>query len=344
MKTNLLDLSYNELQQEIAKYDKSAFRAKQINQWLMKGASFDEMTNLSKSLRQSLKENYITGHAVIELKQVSSIDNTIKYLFRFHDDVLVEGVVMSYKFGKTLCMSTQAGCNMGCIFCASGADGKRRDLSQGDMLAQVIAANNDIGEERSLNNIVLMGSGEPFDNYDNTINFLRRLNSEDGLKIGWRSISLSTCGLVDKIEKFAQENMPITLCISLHAGLDETRKKIIPIANLYTIKETISAAKQYFDKTGRRIIIEYAMIDNLNDDRQNANALIKQIRQLNCNVNIIKLNDGPGGFKASSKNKIDEFMRVLNDNKIQVTLRRTMGADIEGACGQLKSAYDNSRV
>ena len=326
----------DELKEEIAKFDSSKFRYKQIYSWLQKGADFDEMSNISKSLRDNLKENYVTGHAEIYSKLVSQIDGTIKYLFKMYDGALIEGVLMPYDYGNTFCMSTQAGCSMACAFCSSAIDGKTRDLSDGDMLAQAIAVVKDVGGERPINNIVLMGSGEPFDNYENTLRFLRRINSKDSLNIGYRSISLSTCGLVGKMYDFAEENIPVTMCISLHAGNDETRKQIMPIANKYSVKETIKAAKNYFDVSGRRIIIEYVLIAGINDDKKNAEDLAKAIRGLNCNVNVIRLNAGREGFLPTDNRATKSFLKALNDNKVKATLRRSMGSDINGACGQLR--------
>ena len=336
MKKSLLDLSIDQLKEEIAKHDNSKFRYKQIYTWLQKGAGFDEMSNIPKDLRDVLSKNYVTGHAEIYTKLVSEIDGTIKYLFRLYDGVLIEGVLMPYDYGNTFCMSTQAGCSMACAFCSSAIDGKTRDLTDGDMLSQIIAVTKDVGGERPVNNIVMMGSGEPFDNYDNTIRFLRRINSKDSMNIGYRSISLSTCGLVEEMYEFTNENIPVTMCISLHAGNDETRKKIMPIAKKYTINETIKAAKEYFDVTGRRIIIEYVLIAGVNDDKKNAEDLARAIRGLNCNVNVIRLNVGREGFNPTSKKTTNEFLQALKDNKVKATLRRSMGADINGACGQLR--------
>lgn len=336
MKKSLLDFDINELKQELLKIENNKFRYKQIYSWLQKGASFDEMSNIPKNLRDKLKEDYVTGHAEIDTKLVSQIDGTIKYLFKLYDGVLVEGVLMPYEYGNTFCMSTQAGCSMACAFCSSAIDGKSRDLTDGDMLAQAIAVVKDIGGERPINNIVLMGSGEPFDNYDNTIRFLKRINSTDSLNIGYRSISLSTCGLVDKMNDFSEENIPVTMCISLHAGNDDTRNKIMPIAKKYTVKETIDAARNYFDKTGRRVIIEYVLIDGINDNRENAEDLAKAIKGLNCNVNVIRLNAGRQGFLPTNTKKTKEFMKALSDNKVKAILRRSMGSDINGACGQLR--------
>ncbi|MBN2879382.1 MAG: 23S rRNA (adenine(2503)-C(2))-methyltransferase RlmN [Clostridia bacterium] len=336
MKRSLLDLDINELKEELLKIENNKFRYKQVYSWLQKGASFDEMTNIPKSLVEILKDNYSTGHAGIHTKLVSEIDGTIKYIFELHDGVLVEGVLMPYDYGNTFCMSTQAGCSMACAFCSSALDGKTRDLTDGDMLAQIIAVTKDAGGERPVNNIVMMGSGEPFDNYENTVRFLRRINSENSLNIGFRSISLSTCGLVEKMDRFTEENIPVTMCISLHGGNDETRQKIMPIANKYAIAQTIDAARRYFNKTGRRIIIEYVLIDGVNDDRKNAEDLAKAIKGLNCNVNIIRLNEGREGFSPSSRNKTAEFIKALSENKVKAILRRNMGSDVNGACGQLR--------
>ena len=336
MKKPLLDFDINELKEELADLDSSKFRYKQIYSWLQKGASFEEMSNIPKDLREKLIERYVTGHADIFTKLLSDIDGTIKYLFRLHDGVLVEGVLMHYEYGNTFCMSTQAGCSMACAFCSSALDGKTRDLTDGDMLAQIIAVVKDEGGQRPVNNIVMMGSGEPFDNYEYTIRFLHRINSEDSLNIGFRSISLSTCGLVDKMYDFAKEDIPITMCVSLHAGNDETRKKIMPIANKYSVRDTIEAARNYFDATGRRIIIEYVLISGINDDKKNAEDLAKAVKGLNCNINVIRLNAGRDDFTPSSNKAVNEFIKTLQQNKVNATLRRSMGSDISGACGQLR--------
>lgn len=336
MKKSLLDFDINELKDEISKFDSSKFRYKQIYGWLQKGASFDQMSNIPKSLRDVLNENYVTGHAEIHTKLVSEIDGTAKYLLKLHDGVLVEGVLMPYDYGNTFCMSTQAGCSMACAFCSSAIDGKSRDLTDGDMLAQIIAVAKDVGGERPINNIVMMGSGEPFDNYDYTIRFLKRINNKDSLNIGYRSISLSTCGLVKEMHEFTKENIPVTMCISLHAGNDETRKKIMPIAKKYSIKETLDAAREYFDVTGRRIIIEYVLIAGVNDDKKNAEDLAKAVKGLNCNVNVIRLNAGREEFLPTDKKATMSFIKALEDNKVKAILRRSMGSDIQGACGQLR--------
>lgn len=336
MISTLLDMTPEELAVAIQPLDGKKFRAKQIYQWLMKGAEWDEMSNIPHSLLAQLKEKFVLGKATIERKQISALDGTTKYLFRLHDDVIIESVVMHYSFGSTVCISTQAGCSMACSFCSSALDGKARDLTDGEMLAQVIGVMKDLGEQHSIRNIVLMGSGEPLDNYDYTVRFLRRVNAENGLNIGWRHISLSTCGLVKQMDRFTSEGIPVTLCLSMHAGNDVTRQKIMPIANKYTIAETLEAAQRYFNQTGRRIIIEYAMIQGVNDDEGNARDLAKALKSLNCHVNIIRLNQGRDELSSSKMPQIKSFTQILSRNGTSCTIRRTMGEDIDGACGQLR--------
>ena len=251
---------------------------------------------------------------------------------------MIESVLMKYKHGNTVCVSTQAGCRMGCAFCASCYAGLMRNLTAGEMLSQVLNINKDIaGYERAITNVVLMGSGEPFDNYDNTVRFIRMLHDEQGLNISLRNISLSTCGIVPRILNFIKEELPVTLCISLHAADDETRKKILPIAKTYSITEVLSAAKKYYEKTGRRIIIEYTLIKGVNDSLLDADKLKRLLAGLNCHINLIPCNESERGFSAPGKKTVYAFLAALAP--ISATVRRSLGSEVEGACGQLRRRH-----
>jgi len=334
----LLGLTLPELQEEIKQLGLPAFRAKQVYSWLMRGQEPDGMSNLPKTLREQLKENYTLGGAKIVKKLVSKKDGTIKYLYQLEDGQTVEGVLMTYSYGRTLCLSTQVGCAMGCSFCASTLGGLVRNLTAGEMLSQVIEAEKDnpVENGRSITNLVLMGMGEPFANYDNVVRFVR-LASGDGLGISCRNISLSTCGLTEQLERFAQEKLPVTLAVSLHAADDETRKELMPVAKKYTIAQVLEAAKKYSDITGRRFIIEYALISGVNDRREDAVRLAALLKGMMCHVNLIPLNDVPErGYKGSSARAVAEFLGTLEERKISATRRREMGSDIMGACGQLR--------
>ena len=273
-------------------------------------------------------------------KFVSKKDGTVKYLFELQDGNIIEGVLMKYKYGNTICISTQVGCRMNCAFCASGLEGLIRNLTAGEILGQVLEVNRDAltdDEDRSVTNIVLMGSGEPFDNYDNVTKFLRLVNDEHGINISKRNISLSTSGLVDRIYQFTDEGYKVTLTISLHAPNNAIRNNIMPVNHKWKIEEVIKAAKYYFDKTGRRIIFEYSMIEGVNDSKKEALELVKLLRGLTCHVNIINLNYvKERGLKGAEKDRVKEFIDTLTSEGISCTLRRTMGSDIDGACGQLR--------
>ncbi len=340
----LLDYSLDELKELLISMGEKPFRASQIMKWLAKGKTAGQMTNLSKALREKLQENFTEGFASI-LKIAESEDGTKKYLFEYADKSTVESVFMKKNYGNTVCISTQVGCRMGCGFCASCVGGLRRNLSAGEILAQVIAVNADQGEDRNISNIVLMGMGEPFDNYDQVVKFLRLVSGEDGLHIGLRNISLSTCGIVERIRQFAQEGLPVTLAISLHAASDEKRLKIMPSAHKYRISEIMEAANYYFLKTGRRIIIEYAVIEDFNDARDDVLLLKGLLSGLNCHVNLIPLNRNEGLlWNAPSRRKIYEFCNLLEAEGISATVRKSMGSDIAGACGQLKQQYNRGEL
>lgn len=312
------------------------FRAKQIFSWLMKGVSdFSEMTNISEKQRIALSDNCYIALPKIHKKFVSEIDGTIKYLFELFDGERIESVFMRYKHGNTICISTQAGCRMGCSFCASTLAGLSRHLTPSEMLGQILAAQNDTGERVS--NIVMMGIGEPLDNFDNSIKFLRLVNDPCGINIGYRHISLSTCGVVPGIYKLAKENMPITLSISLHAPTQEYRESIMPVARKWDINELIAACKDYIGITGRRISFEYAMIDGVNDSEDCAKTLSKLLSGMLCHVNLIPLNDvKERNYKRSSTRAINSFVEILEKSGITATVRRRLGSDINASCGQLR--------
>lgn len=331
-----LGLFPDELKTELEQMGEKAFRAKQVFSWLHKGAAFDEMSNLSLALREKLKSTGVDQPVTIQSIHQSQIDGTKKFLFSLRDGNCVEGVLMRYHYGCTLCVSTQVGCRMGCLFCASTLDGCVRNLTAAEILGQVMCANSTLDGER-VHNIVLMGSGEPFDNYDQVIRFLKLVSHPDGLNISLRHISLSTCGLIDKIRSFADENLPVTLSLSLHAPNDEIRKKIMPIARRYNIHETISACKYYLEKTGRRVVFEYALIDGVNADEKQAHELADLLRGMQCHVNLIPLNAvKERNLNGVSNKQVQAFLEVLEKRHISATRRREMGDDIEGACGQLR--------
>ena len=343
MKEILLNSSLEEITTKIQELGEKSFRAKQIFRALHLGKDFSEMTDLSKELREQLEENYIAQPVSI-LKTFVSVDGTEKYLFKLTDGNLIEGVLMKYKYGYTLCVSTQVGCRMNCAFCASGLSGLTRNLEAGEILGEVICVNNrqggGIGDKRKVINVVLMGSGEPFDNYDNVVKFLRLVSEKDGIEISPRNISLSTCGLVPKMLDFAEENIPVNLTVSLHSPFDEERQKIMPVAKTYSIKQILDACANYFDKTGRRYIFEYVLIKGENDTERYANALIKLLSGKPCHVNLIRLNTvKEHDLKAGTEKDAYRFLGMLEKGGLSATLRRKMGEDIEGACGQLRRRY-----
>ena len=294
MKEQLLSMTPEELGAYLKGLGQPAFRAKQVFAWLHQGVPFDGMSNLPKALRETLKEKCLDNPVqVIETIQ-SKLDGTIKLLYRLHDGHIIEGVLMRYKYGNTLCVSTQVGCRMGCKFCASTLDGCARSLTAGEILGQIVAANGVLASKEEggkVGNIVLMGSGEPFDNYDNVVRFLRILRMEGGLCIGMRSVSLSTCGLVPNMRRFAEENLPVTLSLSLHAPNDEIRQQTMPVAKVYKMDEVLDACRYYIEKTGRRVIFEYAMVHGVNAGPEHAAELAGKLRGMQCHVNLIPLNE-----------------------------------------------------
>ena len=321
----------------------SRFRAKQIGPWLARGAEFPEMTNLSAALRSRLAECAIANPVRIRESFRSKLDGTEKFLYELMDGNLIEGVVMRYHYGDTLCVSTQVGCRMGCAFCASTLEGRVRNLSAGEILGQVVAANRHIraeDESRRVHNIVLMGSGEPFDNYENVVKFLRLVNAPEGLNISIRNISLSTCGLVDRIYDFAREGLPATLSLSLHAPNDEIRKKLMPVAQAYPYADVMAACRHYGEVTGRRVVFEYALVKGVNCELKHADELASRLRGMRAHVNLIPLNDvKERNLCAPSKREVQAFLQRLEQRNISATVRREMGADIDGACGQLRRRY-----
>lgn len=314
-----------------------AFRAKQVFQWLHRGAkSFDEMTNLSKELRAKLSEDCYITVPVAERKQISAQDGTIKYLWRLRDGNCIETVLMKYKHGNTVCVSCQVGCNMGCVFCASTRGGKVRDLTPSEILDQVLFTQLDSGEE--ISNIVMMGIGEPMDNFDNVLRFLSLVNHQDGLNIGMRHISVSTCGLVKKIDKLAQLGLQLTLSISLHAPTDDVRSKLMPVNRAVGVETLMDTCRRYFETTGRRISYEYAMIDGVNDSDEQADILAKLLAGQPGHVNLIPLNEVAESPLKPSR-RVRQFQQRLESHGVTATVRRKLGGDIDASCGQLRRKH-----
>ena len=347
-KVDLLSLLPNELEEYFLSIGEPKFRAKQVFARLHKGERVNDITNLSKDLRRRLSEETVDTLPTVEEKLVSKIDGTVKYLFRLHDGSCIESVFMRYKHGNTLCISSQVGCRMGCKFCASTIGGRVRDLYPSELLGQVIAAERDSGER--ISNIVMMGIGEPLDNYDNVIKFLKLVNHPDGLNIGYRHISLSTCGVVSGIEKLEEENLPITLSISLHAANDIRRSEIMPINNKWGVDALLSACLAYYNKTGRRISFEYTLISGKNDSEADAtelaNVLNGAFRSSGApiHVNLIRVNEvKETGFKKGTPESVNAFAKTLERRGITATVRRKLGSDVNAACGQLRRSNLNKK-
>ncbi len=314
-----------------------AFRGKQMFQWIHQGVDFDGMTNLPLSLREKLKETAVAQPVCILHKRQSKLDDTVKFLFGLRDGNCVEGVLMHYHHGYTLCVSTQVGCRMACAFCASSLEGCVRNLTAGEMLGEILCANRFLAGRDRIHNVVLMGSGEPLDNYDEVTRFLRLLREEKGVNIGLRNVSLSTCGLVPQLLRFAEENLPVTLSVSLHAPNDEIRRTIMPVAKVYAMEELLRACRNYIEKTGRRVVFEYALIGGVNCEERHAVELAGRLRGMQCHVNLIPLNTvEERGLRGVNEATVRRFMETLEGLHISVTRRREMGDDIEGACGQLR--------
>jgi 23S rRNA (adenine2503-C2)-methyltransferase len=334
---DIKSLSYDELFSETQKLNLPKFRAGQIYKWLHQNGvrSFDEMTNLSKDLRQTLANSYFIPNLTIEDKYVSKIDETVKYLFKLYDGEYVEAVIMKYKYGYTICVSSQVGCKMGCKFCASTLAGFKRNLLPSEMESQLHLAQQDLGIR--ISHIVLMGIGEPLDNYDNVIKFLRTVNNENGLNISLRDVTISTCGIVPRIYDLINENMPVTLTLSLHAPNDELRSSMMPVNDKWGVDEVISACKEYANKTKRRVSFEYTLINGKNDTPQCARQLASKLRGFIAHVNLIPVNDvEERGNVRSSDSAIIKFQDVLKSLGINATIRRTLGKDINASCGQLR--------
>lgn len=335
---NLRDYTQKELEKILCEKGEPRFRAGQVFKWLYSGAeSIDDMTNLPKGLREKLKAEYSINNLKIEQKFVSALDETRRYLLQLDDGNFIESVLMKYHHGYTICVSSQVGCAMGCAFCASTRGGKVRNLTPGEIVGQVMTVGNDLGER--ISNIVLMGMGEPLDNFGNVMRFLEIVNNPNGLNIGMRHISLSTCGLAERIRELADRQLQLTLSVSLHAPNDEKRSKIMPVNRRYPIKTLIDACRYYIDKTNRRISFEYTLINGVNDTEEEAKELLKLISGMLCHVNLIPVNEvKETGFSASGRAAVERFREVLENGGISATVRREMGADISAACGQLRAS------
>ncbi len=340
MKKDILSCTEEELCSDIEALGEKKFRGRQVYEWLhtKRVHDFTKMSNISSSLRIKLDENYYANSIKILRKLESSLDNTVKYLYELSDGNHIESVLMEYKHGNSLCISTQVGCKMGCNFCASTIAGFKRDLLPSEMLLQVYEAERDSG--RHIDSLVLMGIGEPLDNFDNVVKFLRILSYEIGKNLSLRHVSLSTCGLVDRIYDLAEYRFGLTLSVSLHAVTDEKRSRIMPVNKRYPISELMKACRDYIDKTGRRISFEYAVIHGVNDSREDAEGLIRLLKGMNCHVNLIPVNQIKERNYRSDKNSLYAFADTLEKGGLNATVRRTLGADIDAACGQLRREYE----
>lgn len=339
---SLLNFDENELIEKLAPFDIKGYRVGQIFLALNQGKAFSEI-NVPQEIKQKLSENFVSQPVSILDKRISQ-DGTIKFLYKLEDNNIIEGVLMKYKYGYTLCVSTQVGCRMGCKFCASTLHGLVRNLTAGEILGQVVVANKflggKLGEARKITNIVLMGSGEPLDNYENVTKFLRLVSSPNSFNISERNISLSTCGLVPKIKQLADDNFKITLTISLHATTDEKRKELMPIANRYSIAEILDACKYYYSKTNRRVVFEYVLVKDKNDTFEDAKGLATILKGFPTHVNVIPLNSvEERDLIGTTRQKAMQFVNMLTKLGQSATLRRTLGEDIDGACGQLRQKY-----
>ena len=336
-KIDILALTREELAAEITAMGEKAFRAKQIYEWLhvKKVTDFAQMTNISAQFRDALSRKFCLKHLIIKKRLVSQLDNTVKYLYGLPDGEAVETVLMEYKHGNSLCISTQVGCRQGCAFCASTIGGLVRCLEPHEILEEVMFSQIDSGKQ--ISNIVLMGIGEPLDNFDNVVKFLELVNHPDGMNIGMRHISLSTCGITEKFDKLAELNLQLTLSVSLHAPDDETRSKIMPANHGRGVDELMECCRRYYEKTGRRISFEYIMIDGVNDTQYHAELLSKRARYVGAHVNLIPMNHvEESRFQPSTQGHIKAFVKVLEDNGVNVTVRRKLGGDVEASCGQLR--------
>ena len=343
-KIDIKSLSYKELQSAVEALGEKKFRAKQLYQWMHEKLAddYEEMTNLPKSFRDKLKEQCTYTCLEMVDRKISQIDGTEKYLFRLEDGNVIESVLMRYHHGNSVCISSQVGCRMGCRFCASTLGGLTRNLRASEMLDQVYRIQRISGERVS--NLVVMGTGEPLDNYDNLVKFIRILSDEQGLNISQRNITVSTCGIVENIRRLADEKLQITLALSLHASSQEKRKELMPIAYKYELQEVLDACRYYFEQTGRRLTFEYSLVGGVNDRDQDARELAKLVGDLNCHVNLIPVNPiKERDFVQPDRSVSEAFKNKLEKNHINVTIRREMGRDINGACGQLRKSYMETR-
>lgn len=337
---DLKSATLEELQTFFAQIGQKPFRAKQVYEWMHKkqAVSIDEMTNLSKELREQLKQECTYTVLKKVQVQVSKLDGTRKYLFGLADGNVIESVLMRYKHGNSVCISSQVGCRMGCRFCASTIDGLVRNLTSGEMLEQIYRIGEDIGER--ISNVVVMGSGEPLDNYDNLVKFITMLTDANGLNISQRNLTVSTCGLVPQIRELATHQFQMTLALSLHASSQEKRRELMPVANKYDLKDVLEACDDYFEKTGRRITFEYSLVGGVNDTDEDVEQLVRLLHGKNCHINLIPVNPiKERDFVQSSRPVVEEFQKKLQTHGITATVRREMGRDIDGACGQLRRRY-----
>ena len=341
MKKDILSMLPQEIEQDFAEMGEAKYRAGQVFSWLSRGVrDFDKMTNLSRQLRERLKERYRLYEPKVLSRQVSEIDGTIKYLWELQDGNAVETVVMSYKYGNTVCVSCQVGCRQGCAFCASTIGGLVRSLEPSEILDEVIFSQLDSG--RHISNIVLMGIGEPLDNFDNVMRFLELVNHPDGINIGMRHITLSTCGLTERFDDLAKKNLQITLTVSLHAPDDETRSRLMPANRGRGVEQLMESCRRYYKKTGRRISFEYAMIDGVNDTEYHAELLAERALSVGAHVNLIPLNHvEEREFGPSTPEHMKSFIKILEDAGVNVTVRRKLGSDVDASCGQLRRKFKN---
>lgn len=342
-KVDLKSLSFSQLENFLKELSEPSFRAKQVFSWLYRGVTdFDKMSNLSKPFRESLNQKAVITVPEIKRKLVSEIDGTVKYLFSLSDGEFVETVVIKYNHGYSVCISSQVGCKMGCFFCASTIGGFVRNLTASEIIDQIIFAQKDLSVR--ISNVVIMGIGEPLDNFENILKFLENVTHKDGLNIGARHISLSTCGLVDKIKALADKKTQITLSVSLHAPNDEIRSKIMPVNLRYNMDELLEACRYYIDKTGRRISFEYTLIKGVNDSADYARELSKKLKGMLCHINLINVNTvSERSFKKGTRKDVQNFLNILLEEKLNATVRRVLGADINASCGQLRGSIKETK-
>lgn len=340
--TDLKSLTYEKLEEFLREMGEPTYRAKQVFAWLGSGiSSYDEMTNIPKALREKLRES--TELTALQCAaRYHSKDGTVKYIWQLRDGQCIESVVMQYHHGRSICISTQVGCRMGCKFCASTLGGKIRNLTAGELADQILCAEKDLGER--ISNVVLMGIGEPFDNYDNVITFLKNISHPNGRNLGLRHISVSTCGLTDKIAALAEENLPITLLISLHAPNNELRDKLMPVNHKYPMEQLLETCREYIKKTGRRISFEYTLIRDVNDSERCAEELARKLQGMLCHVNLIPVNTvEENGLRRSTPETVERFQKYLLQHHINTTVRRELGSDISASCGQLRRKFLKER-